>query len=124
MTSLSSQPSYSSSLSYFNSHLYMKQRQWLALGYVFTAGADIITTYFGLEKFGLVEQIPWTSYMIQQWGWEMVILRFILGSLFFLYVIRYQPNWMFKWTRIPMLVILITYFGLTALNNLILILMR
>lgn len=112
------------SFSFFLCNKYLLQRQILALGYVFVAGTDIITTYFGLERYTLHETIPWTSWIIKYLGWEGIILRFILSSIFFLYLFRYTPSNLFKWIRYPATVLLVVYACFTTINNIILILSK
>lgn len=109
------QPSYPFSISH------LIERQLLAFGYVFVAGTDIITTYFGLTKYGLHETIPWTQWIIDNYGWEGTILRFILSSVFFVMLFRYLHKNVFVYFRYPAWVILVVYFTFTTVNNSILI---
>jgi hypothetical protein len=99
---------------------YLIQRQALALGFVFIAGTDILTTYFGMTKYGLRETIPWTTWIIEHLGWEGTILRMVVFSLLILHLFRYQSNSFFKFFRIPAAVILVVYAGYTTINNLLL----
>lgn len=112
------------SISFKQRSMYWTQRQLITFGYILVAGTDIITTYFGITKYGLRETIPWTTWLINHMGWEGVILRFIVSSIFFLYLFRYLPSYMFKWLRIPATVILIVYMAFTTVNNSVLILSK
>lgn len=107
------------SLSY-NINNYYIQRQIIAYLYIVFSFFDILTTYFGINNYGLVENIPWTQWIINNYGWNGVVLRFIIFSIFFLYLFRYQPDWMFKYFRYLAFIILIVFAYFTSINNLFL----
>lgn len=115
MNSYKSQPSFS-----FSHNRYMTHRQVLALSYVFFSFTDIITTYFGMVNFHLVETIPWTTAIINNWGWDGVILRAIITSVLVLYLFRFQPDSVFKVVKYPAWIILGVYAIFTTFNNLFL----
>lgn len=110
----------SSPFSLTRSKFYLNQRARIALAYVFFAFTDIITTYFGIEYFGLVENVPHTQWILEHYGWNGVLLRTLIVSILLVYFFRYIPNKVFFFVKIPAIVILFFYVGITTVNNILL----
>jgi hypothetical protein len=105
-----------------NRYAYWTERQAIAYTYLLVATTDIISTYFGIEKYGLHETISWTTWIIEHLGWEGTILRLVLFSFFIFTLFRYLPKQMFNYIRIPAWIIAGIYFVFTTANNTLLIL--
>ncbi len=110
MNSLITQPSYSFSFQ-------LTHRKWLALSYTFFAFSDIITTYFGITYFGLVENVPWTAWLLENHGWNGVLLRTLVITFFLIHFYRFVPTKIFNFVKYPSWVILFAYVLGTTVNN-------
>jgi hypothetical protein len=106
---------------HLNKVQYLTHRQILAFCYLLFSFTDIITTYFGIVNFGLQERITWTQWIINQWGWNGVIIRDTLTSILVLLIFRYMPNRVFSISKYSAWLILVVYILFTTFNNLYLI---
>lgn len=109
---------------YLSINEHLKMRQIIMYSYIFLLFADMFTTYFALTLYPtqLHESVPWTKALIESYGWNGVILRFLLSSILGIFIFKYQPNIVFRYTTPIVVICLLIYAYESTVNNIILML--